>query len=138
MIEWNYIKDKQPEEDRLVLVTYKSKINQRRKANQKILLFKAKWNYQTKNFEFIEKLPNNLYLELNFEYWCYYSEFNKMKIRVHEFLKQRDGQDCQICKHHKQENFSIDHKLPVSRGGKNYLSNLQLAHVSCNTKKGNS
>jgi len=30
---------------------------------------------------------------------------------------------------------SVEHKLPVSRGGSNYISNIGLAHLSCNKRK---
>ena len=30
---------------------------------------------------------------------------------------------------------TIEHKIPVSRGGTNYISNIGLAHASCNSKK---
>ncbi len=32
---------------------------------------------------------------------------------------------------------SIDHVVPLSRGGSNHPSNLQLAHLLCNLSKGN-
>jgi 5-methylcytosine-specific restriction endonuclease McrA len=31
---------------------------------------------------------------------------------------------------------NIDHKLPVSHGGSDAYSNLQLTHTTCNSKKG--
>lgn len=32
---------------------------------------------------------------------------------------------------------TIDHMVPLSRGGKDTLGNLALAHLGCNTMKGN-
>lgn len=32
---------------------------------------------------------------------------------------------------------TVDHKIPLSRGGSNRMDNLQLAHAGCNQKKGN-
>lgn len=32
---------------------------------------------------------------------------------------------------------SIEHKIPISRGGTNEYNNLAIAHLSCNKKKHN-
>lgn len=50
---------------------------------------------------------------------------------------------CGICgqpifkrfKHPHSFSASIDHKVPLARGGTNALSNLQLAHLGCNSRK---
>jgi 5-methylcytosine-specific restriction endonuclease McrA len=47
---------------------------------------------------------------------------------------ERDGYYCKNC--NSTENITIDHIVPVSKGGKNILSNLQLLCRSCNSKKG--
>lgn len=58
----------------------------------------------------------------------------------------RDGDRCAIC--NKPVNLDIvdglhpkapsrDHKVPRSRGGKNTVQNMQLAHRICNIKRGN-
>ena len=38
----------------------------------------------------------------------------------------------------KFEDASVDHKIPISKGGSNRADNLQLAHKKCNVEKGNS
>ena len=58
---------------------------------------------------------------------------------------ERDGNECQGC--HlpvdltlvwpDQMSKSIDHRLPISRGGEHVLANAQLMHVRCNSSKGN-
>ena len=35
------------------------------------------------------------------------------------------------------EEATVDHKIPLSRGGSHQFDNLQLAHEACNQKKGN-
>ena len=62
-----------------------------------------------------------------------------------ESLAERDGAKCNICT--KPVNMSksgldplgptIDHLLPVSKGGTNDSTNLALAHRRCNTARGN-
>lgn len=44
---------------------------------------------------------------------------------------------CGICREPVPfERFSIDHIVPLSRGGAHSMVNLQLAHLSCNARKG--
>jgi hypothetical protein len=60
-------------------------------------------------------------------------------------IYNRDNWICQICKKpvDKRLSFpnpncaSIDHLIPLSRGGTHESVNVQLAHLSCNTSKGN-
>lgn len=43
---------------------------------------------------------------------------------------------CEICgKPVKFKKMTVDHKIPLSKGGTNDLSNLQLAHLTCNRAK---
>lgn len=50
---------------------------------------------------------------------------------------------CGICgepiykrfKHPHRLSMSVDHKVPLARGGTDVLSNLQLAHLGCNSRK---
>ncbi|MFD7109169.1 HNH endonuclease [Streptomyces microflavus] len=56
----------------------------------------------------------------------------------------RDGWTCQLCRlpidpdvawpH--PESPSVDHVIPLSRGGTHALSNVQSAHLGCNSSKG--
>jgi hypothetical protein len=49
-------------------------------------------------------------------------------------ISERDGYLCFICKEPfgKKEKPTIDHWIPISKGGKWDISNLRLAHRSCN------
>ena len=58
------------------------------------------------------------------------------KMRQH--VIERDGYVCGLCGGDvDQADLHIDHILPVSLGGQNEPSNLQVAHSLCNIKKGN-
>lgn len=50
-------------------------------------------------------------------------------------LWQRQGHICALCNQF-MEKPSIDHIVPLSKGGTNDLSNLQLACLVCNLRKG--
>lgn len=51
---------------------------------------------------------------------------------------KRDRGICQICfKRVKRSERSIDHIVPLSKGGEHSYRNLVLAHISCNSSKGN-
>jgi len=53
-------------------------------------------------------------------------------------LAERDGVNCQLC--HQSiawEDISIDHIVPVSRGGAHRLENFQLTHKFCHIRREN-
>jgi 5-methylcytosine-specific restriction endonuclease McrA len=60
-------------------------------------------------------------------------------------ILRRDGGKCQLCNRPINRNFafphslslSIDHIIPLSRGGDDTLRNVQAAHLGCNCSKGN-
>lgn len=57
----------------------------------------------------------------------------------------RDGLLCALCgvavdmelRWPDRMSKSVDHVIPISRGGAHTLENCQLAHLSCNSRKGN-
>ena len=94
--------------------------------------------------------------------WC--SEECASKVRVHTMnvtrriktnepfgaffridIYNRDKWICKICKKPVEKDLSfpnpkrasLDHIIPLSRGGTHESGNVQLAHLSCNTSKGN-
>lgn len=62
---------------------------------------------------------------------CLYT--SRSDIRKKVFV--RDGKFCKHCE--SKENLSMDHIIPVSKGGENSLENLQVLCKSCNSRKGN-
>jgi 5-methylcytosine-specific restriction endonuclease McrA len=52
----------------------------------------------------------------------------------HAALVERYGARCQHCG--AEDTLVLDHIVPVARGGKSELSNLQLLCPACNTAKG--
>jgi 5-methylcytosine-specific restriction enzyme A len=55
---------------------------------------------------------------------------------VRNYVFQRDKYQCQSCGKISQEtHLSIDHIIPLSRGGKNDISNLQTLCLTCNQQK---
>lgn len=60
-------------------------------------------------------------------------------------LAERDGTECGLCGEQVDLDLSfpdpmspsVDHVIPWSLGGTHDLANLQLAHLSCNCRKGN-
>jgi 5-methylcytosine-specific restriction endonuclease McrA len=60
-------------------------------------------------------------------------------------LARRDGWECKLCgqpidsvlRRPNLMSASVDHRIPVSRGGSDSMDNLQLAHLRCNISKGN-
>ena len=68
-----------------------------------------------------------------------------MKLRSREaieLLKVRDGDFCRVpdCRNPKvftNKNFrTVDHVLPKAKGGTDDLENLVIAHLDCNSRKG--
>ncbi len=51
---------------------------------------------------------------------------------------ERDGFQCRSLDCYRQSDLTIDHKVPLSKGGTNDLANLQTLCSKCNHKKGTS
>lgn len=55
-----------------------------------------------------------------------------------EAVYKRDGGICGICgKFVQKKEFSIDHIIPISKGGSHTYDNVQTAHLNCNIARGN-
>ena len=48
-------------------------------------------------------------------------------------LKEKHNQKCAHCK--EKEKLTVDHIIPISRGGTNYIGNIQPLCLVCNSKK---
>lgn len=59
-------------------------------------------------------------------------------------IVERDGQSCRLCgcdvdltlRYPHPMSKSLDHVVPLSRGGAHTIENVQLAHLRCNMSKG--
>lgn len=62
---------------------------------------------------------------------------SKRKRWIRNHLIVKDGNICQLCKKpfESMKDVTIDHIIPVSKGGDDELDNLQLAHQPCNQDK---
>ncbi|MED4040374.1 HNH endonuclease [Niallia taxi] len=72
--------------------------------------------------------------------WDYYN-LNTSKIRNPELRKkflrmQGNNMKCLHCAT-QEGKFEVDHKIPLSRGGKDEINNLQILCKNCNRKKSN-
>jgi len=55
---------------------------------------------------------------------------------VRQYVFQRNNYQCQSCaKTHKETQLTIDHIIPLAKGGSNDISNLQTLCLECNRKK---
>ena len=68
-------------------------------------------------------------------YWIYKQEDKRNVISK---LKDEQGYRCAYCKNkfNKNNRATIDHVVPISKGGSNHLGNLVAACAGCNRKKG--
>lgn len=63
------------------------------------------------------------------------NEFNKKSPQLKILLIERDGHKCNTC--NAELHLTIDHIIPLSRGGSDNIENLQLLCRSCNSQKNN-
>ena len=65
-------------------------------------------------------------------------DLQKLQVVYEENIKENGTLTCYLC--NQQILFSqdsLDHKIPISRGGTNNVENLEISHSACNFKKGN-
>jgi hypothetical protein len=61
------------------------------------------------------------------------SEYRNMRAQLLKALRRKYEPICYYCG--SPDSLTIDHKIPLSRGGSNSLSNLVFACASCNFRK---
>ena len=55
----------------------------------------------------------------------------------HPVVAERDGWRCAICRRRvTRETWSLDHVVPLSKGGAHTYANVVLAHKRCNSLRG--
>ena len=54
---------------------------------------------------------------------------------VRKYVFERDRYHCQSCGQTNLDNLTIDHIIPLARGGQNDISNLQTLCSTCNQRK---
>ena len=66
-----------------------------------------------------------------------FRRYSATTVRVDPFaIYERDRGICQLCKKPvAQAKMSLDHIIPLSRGGGHTPDNLQLTHLTCNLRK---
>ncbi len=62
-----------------------------------------------------------------------YLKFREANVEMRKMGKRLNSPS----KRRRKININIDHIVPHSKGGLSELSNYQLTHTTCNTKKGN-
>lgn len=110
-------------------------------------------NWKNNNPDKVREYVNNKYLE-NPDPVRARSAFRRAIMRGstdNEFITtksviDRDGNQCRLCGSEVNTTLtgrnpiapSIDHIIPLSRGGSHTFKNVQLAHFGCNSRKNNS
>lgn len=106
--------------------------------------YKVKQEVNVKEFDydyFVNR--NELLREIGYE--CTLNEYHsksQRKLLTNELRQEiifRDNFTCQICGKYMPDGvgLQIDHKVPVSKGGKTVRSNLQVLCSKCNGRKSN-
>jgi CRISPR/Cas system Type II protein with McrA/HNH and RuvC-like nuclease domain len=79
-----------------------------------------------KDISEFEHLVDNLYLTRK--------EFDSILNVFFELVAKRDGKFCKICQ--TIEDLTVDHIVPLARGGDNTIENMQILCRKHNSKKG--
>lgn len=65
-------------------------------------------------------------------------DYSQEELRIIRQFKKNNPNICYYCgKHVEGKDKTVDHKMPIDRGGKTWYSNLCIACNDCNQEKGN-
>lgn len=66
------------------------------------------------------------------------SVYGNLRKKTVTALIKRDGTVCYLCDEHiLRREMTIDHVIPLCKGGSNEMDNFRLTHSKCNSDKGN-
>lgn len=88
-------------------------------------------------------LCGRTYPSMSYKDWRKQPKYHSPKLKeawkltdsIRRKVLSRDGCYCHVCG--TTRNLHIDHIIPISRGGKTEMSNLQVLCKKCNLQKGN-
>ena len=122
---------------------YKARASKNYQDNKKVTLSRIHNRYEKKKKEIITYIAN--WRKKNPDKISYYAHKRRLIIK-HLFFKvtkkdlnrqlERQNFECFWC-HVKLINPTIDHVLPVSKGGRHSIGNIVFACKSCNSRKNN-
>jgi len=81
------------------------------------------------SFHEIEQLENGMV-----DYQTMRAQFNKNSKKIFKRISNRDGNFCRKCG--AKNKLTVDHIIPLSKGGSNDDDNFQILCISCNQNKG--
>ncbi len=95
--------------------------------------FEVKYEFLQKEYAALEKIDFKSTLRQHH----IKRERNLMSQKLRDKILKRDNNTCQICGLYMPfgSGAQIDHIIPVSKGGKTTLSNLQVLCANCNREK---
>jgi len=62
------------------------------------------------------------------------SRFNKNRANIYKRIAKEQGEFCVICG--RKDKLTVDHIIPLSKGGSNDNDNFQILCQTCNKRKG--
>jgi 5-methylcytosine-specific restriction endonuclease McrA len=97
------------------------------------------WHYKDFNADIVSQIHKKFIQHLRnkeiIESYLYKRKiFSQISIAEKNEIKQKLGNICKLCGTTKD--LTIDHIIPLSKGGDNILENYQILCRSCNSKKG--